>query len=67
MLQYVLERLKAMCEEALCSSLSVDTASDILILADLHSADQLKCHAVDFVNRSAVLPIPVASVRQICN
>jgi len=56
-----------MCEEALCSSLSVDTASDILILADLHSADQLKCHAVDFVNRSAVLPIPVASVRQICN
>lgn len=49
--QYALERLKAMCEEALCLLLSVDTASDILTLADLHSAEQLKSHAIDFVNR----------------
>jgi len=61
-LQYALERLKAMCEEALCLSLSVDTASEILTLADLHSADQLKSHAVDFVNRSAVLQMPISFV-----
>lgn len=48
--QYALERLKVMCEDALCTSLSVDNAAEILILADLHSADQLKTQAVDFIN-----------------
>lgn len=49
-LQYALERLKVMCEDALCSNLSVENAAEILILADLHSADQLKTQAVDFIN-----------------
>lgn len=49
-LQYALERLKVMCEDALCTSLSVENAAEILILADLHSADQLKTQAVDFIN-----------------
>lgn len=40
-----------MCEEALCSSLTVENVSDVLILADLHSAEQLKTHAIDFINR----------------
>lgn len=31
-----------MCEEALCNGLTVDNVSDVLILADLHSAEQLK-------------------------
>lgn len=48
--QYALERLKVMCEDALCNSLSVENAAEILILADLHSADQLKTQAVDFIN-----------------
>ena len=48
--QYALERLKVMCEDALCSNLSVENAAEILILADLHSADQLKTQAVDFIN-----------------
>ena len=39
-----------MCEEALCLSLSVETAADTLILADLHSADQLKAQTIDFIN-----------------
>ena len=51
-LQYALERLKVMCEEALCSNLSVDNVSEVLVLADLHSAEQLKTHAIDFINRS---------------
>lgn len=49
-LQYALERLKVMCEEALCTNLSIENAADILILADLHSADQLKAQAIDFIN-----------------
>jgi len=40
-----------MCEEALCSSLVVDNVSEVLVLADLHSAQQLKTHAIDFINR----------------
>uniref|UniRef100_A0A669EPJ4 Speckle type BTB/POZ protein n=1 Tax=Oreochromis niloticus TaxID=8128 RepID=A0A669EPJ4_ORENI len=48
--KYALERLKVMCEDALCTNLSVENAAEILILADLHSADQLKTQAVDFIN-----------------
>lgn len=51
LLQYDLERLKVMCEEALCTSLLVDNVCEVLVLADLHSAEQLKSHAIDFVNR----------------
>lgn len=39
-----------MCEESLCSNLSVETAADVLILADMHSAHQLKANAIDFIN-----------------
>ncbi|XP_049995840.1 speckle-type POZ protein-like isoform X2 [Alexandromys fortis] len=53
--KYALERLKVMCEEALCSSLSVDNVADTLVLADLHSAEQLKAQAIDFINRCSVL------------
>ncbi|XDV13454.1 hypothetical protein PO909_001855 [Leuciscus waleckii] len=52
--KYALERLKVMCEDALCTSLSVENAAEILILADLHSADQLKTQAVDFINYSFI-------------
>ncbi|KAI3359584.1 hypothetical protein L3Q82_013984 [Scortum barcoo] len=51
--KYALERLKVMCEDGLCTSLSVANAAEILILADLHSADQLKTQAVDFINNHA--------------
>ena len=49
--QYALERLKVMCEEALCSNLVIDNVAEILVLADLHSADQLKAVAIDYINR----------------
>lgn len=49
-LQYALEKLKVMCEEALCVGLSVETAAETLILADLHSADQLKAQTIEFIN-----------------
>lgn len=43
-----------MCEEALCNSLSVENVADTLILADLHSAEQLKAQAIDFINRQVL-------------
>ena len=39
-----------MCEEARCSGLSVENASETLVLADRHSAEQLKAHTIDFIN-----------------
>lgn len=51
LLQYDLDRLKVMCEEALCSNLTVDNVCDVLILADMHSATQLKTQALDYINR----------------
>ena len=56
--QYALERLKVMCEEALCTSLSVENVADTLILADLHSAEQLKAQAIDFINRQVSVESP---------
>jgi len=54
LLQYALERLKVMCEEALCMNLSVENVSDVLALADLHCAEQLRTHAIDFINRFSI-------------
>ncbi|CAF1012960.1 unnamed protein product [Didymodactylos carnosus] len=48
--KYGLERLKVQCEETLCSLCDKDNAADTLILADLHSAQQLKQQAIDYIN-----------------
>ena len=55
--KYALDRLKVMCEEALCNSLTVENVSEVLILADLHSADQLKAQAIDFINTHHVTDV----------
>uniref|UniRef100_H2Z147 BTB domain-containing protein n=1 Tax=Ciona savignyi TaxID=51511 RepID=H2Z147_CIOSA len=52
--KYALERLKVMCEESLCSNLSVENVAETLILADLHNACQLKEMAIDFINNHAL-------------
>ncbi|XP_036047281.1 speckle-type POZ protein-like [Onychomys torridus] len=51
--KYGLERLKVMCEEALCRDLSVENAAHTLFLADLHRAGQLKTQALDFITSHA--------------
>lgn len=51
--RYQCERLKTMCEAALCAALSPDNACNTLTLADLHSASQLKAQAVHFINAHA--------------
>ena len=38
-----------MCEEELVEHLTVEVACDILSLADVHSAEQLKAHTLDFI------------------
>jgi len=52
--KYDLERLKVMCEESLCTNLSVENVAGIVILADLHSASQLKQVSLDFINNHAM-------------
>ena len=51
-----MERLKVMCEEALCTGLTIDNVSDVLILADLHSAEQLKAQ-VDILQNLLLVPV----------
>ena len=40
--EYQFEGLKAKCEEALSKTLTVETVIDILLLADTHSAKNLR-------------------------
>jgi hypothetical protein len=52
-------REQVMCEEALCNGLTVENVSDVLILADLHSAEQLKAQVqIIFVLVPAGVPDP---------
>ena len=44
-------QLICLCEEALCSELSVENAAETLILADMHNAQQLKDITIDYINR----------------
>uniref|UniRef100_A0A1A9UH61 BTB domain-containing protein n=1 Tax=Glossina austeni TaxID=7395 RepID=A0A1A9UH61_GLOAU len=51
--KYALNDLKLMCAKALCTKLSVESAAEILMLADLHSVDQLKAQSIHFINTHA--------------
>uniref|UniRef100_A0A1A9VF32 BTB domain-containing protein n=1 Tax=Glossina austeni TaxID=7395 RepID=A0A1A9VF32_GLOAU len=46
---YVLEGLKVLCEEALNVNLAAENVAAILILADLHTAAQLKDQTIAFI------------------
>ncbi len=48
---------QVMCEEALCNSLTVENVSEVLILADLHSAEQLKAQCIEFINTHHVTDV----------
>lgn len=47
--KYQLDRLKAMCEAALSRGLSVETATEVLLFAELHSTQQLKKSCIRFI------------------
>lgn len=51
--KYQLDRLKLICEEALYKTLSADSVAEILSLADLYNAAQLKNQAIEFISTHA--------------
>ncbi|XP_055840544.1 protein roadkill-like [Episyrphus balteatus] len=51
--KYALEQLKVLCEEALFSGLSIETAAETLVLADFYAAEQLKRNTIEFINSHA--------------
>lgn len=51
--KYALDRLKVMCEEALSSNLTPENVASVLILADMHCAEQLKELALRYCNLHA--------------
>jgi len=51
--KYALTRLKVMCEEALCSNLTTENVASVLMLADMHTATQLKELSIRFCNLNA--------------
>lgn len=63
--KYALDRLKAMCEEKLCSKLSVENAAEFLTLADVHSAHQLKAHALNFIVAHATNVLETAGWKEL--
>lgn len=42
-----------MCEQALCAALTAENACVTLVLADLYSAEQLRTHAINYINVNA--------------
>lgn len=53
--KYGLDRLKCLCEQALSSQLTVSNSAAMLILADMHNANQLKDFIIDFINKWEVI------------
>ncbi|XP_065205254.1 speckle-type POZ protein-like [Planococcus citri] len=47
--KYDLDDLKKICEDSVYMSLSVDNASNVLILADRHNVNKLKSKVIDFI------------------
>lgn len=50
LLQYALDRLKLQCEELLATNLQIENVCDVLVLADMHSAEQLRARCIEFIN-----------------
>ncbi|CAG9764147.1 unnamed protein product [Ceutorhynchus assimilis] len=47
--KYAVYRLKALCEKNIFTNISTENSAEVLILADLHSCDYLKCQTLDFI------------------
>ena len=47
--KYNIQRLKNICEQAICENIEVANAAEALVLAYLHEAKNLKTVAIDFV------------------
>ena len=47
--KYQLDGLKEMCEEKICSNLSIENSIESLVLGDSHNASKLKKMALDLI------------------
>lgn len=47
--KYNIPRLKSLCEEAICNNIEVTNAAEILVLAHMHEASNLKAMATNFI------------------
>lgn len=47
--KYNIPRLKSLCEESICNNIEVSNAADILVLAHMYEAANLKVMAIDFI------------------
>ena len=52
--KFQVEHLRVLCEEEISKKLTTENVIKYLILADLHSADQLRNVTFEFINRNAV-------------
>ena len=50
--KYDLKELKRMCEDKLCVNLNLDNALDMLVLADLHGANNLRLITLEFIGEN---------------
>ncbi|KAJ3702429.1 hypothetical protein LUZ61_006134 [Rhynchospora tenuis] len=53
--RYAIEGLKALCEDMLCDSVSLDTVASTLALAQRHNSPRLKNHCLEFISEPGTL------------
>ncbi|KAL7302949.1 hypothetical protein TKK_0004176 [Trichogramma kaykai] len=63
--QYALEGLKTACEYELCVNMSVEDAVELLLMADMHNAQNLKQAALNYVKTNIREIIDTPSFRQL--
>ena len=61
--KYNLDRLKAMCEQAIYTRLSIQNALETLITADLQKAVQLKNRTIGFIRQHGAAIIKTAAFK----
>ena len=47
-----MRQLKAICAERIGSQLTIESVSDVLILADMHSTQELRDNAIEFIRNN---------------
>uniref|UniRef100_A0AC35TSD1 BTB domain-containing protein n=1 Tax=Rhabditophanes sp. KR3021 TaxID=114890 RepID=A0AC35TSD1_9BILA len=52
--KYQIERLKSLCEVAMCNNLTCDNVCELFILADIYSAENLRAKCIEFINMHSV-------------
>jgi len=65
--RYALDDLKVICEKFLGKSLEVDNIMQVLVLADLHSAEKLKRCCLEFIKHNSLKVVGTDSWNEVIN